>query len=227
LNAEDSGLTDIRMPIYLRAAVSSLDPKVPWGRLPDPVRSKIPTAAMPAPPSPRVAGLYTFGDGQSPSSPQDVRLTSFVQSDDRSYLSPSLEISTYASGSSQVQEIKRTASSLVIGHDALGRRSFELDSRDPVRYARTLDSYHTPGEGPDCLAMQIAHERLHIAIRAGVIPADYGGALNMRLGLDASTEEVFVDEAVDASNFFGCFNCVQIGGRNFGVGSRRTGLITR
>jgi hypothetical protein len=111
-------------------------PKVPWGRLPDPVRSKIPTAAMPAPPSPRVAGLYTFGDGQAPSSPQDVRLTSFVQSDDHSYLSPSLEISSYASGSSQVQEIRRTASSLVIGHDALGRRSFELDSRDPVRSRR-------------------------------------------------------------------------------------------
>lgn len=65
-------------------------------------------------------------------SPQDVRITSFVQADDRSYLSASVETSTYANGSSQLQGITRTDGELVLGYDALGRRSFEYDSRDPM-----------------------------------------------------------------------------------------------
>jgi hypothetical protein len=86
--------------------------------------------------STRLAGLFTYGNGESASSPPDVRLTAFSRSQDASYVSPSLENSSYSSGSSQVQGIARTGSSLVIGHDAFGRRSYEYDSFDSVRSRR-------------------------------------------------------------------------------------------
>lgn len=96
--------------------------------------------------SPRLAGYYTYGTGQAATSPPDVRLTSFVRGDNpmggtcnsgsNCYLSPSVETSTYTNGSGRVQGISRTGSNLVIGYDALGRRSFEYDSFDATRSRR-------------------------------------------------------------------------------------------
>ena len=122
----------------------------------------------------RLAGLFTYGDGQSATSPPDVRLTSFLRSDNptggacsstnRCYLSPSTETSTYASGSAQLQGITRTGSSLVVAHDALGRRSYDYDNFDPTRSRRDYTylpggqlgtiSGRTPGNAPYTVTMR-------------------------------------------------------------------------
>lgn len=96
--------------------------------------------------SPRVAGLYTYGNGEAASSPPDVRMSTFIKSENSSqaacslsnacYLSPSQENSIYSGGSGQVQALNRTDSSLVLGHDAMGRRSFEYDSFQAVNSRR-------------------------------------------------------------------------------------------
>jgi YD repeat-containing protein len=78
--------------------------------------------------STRLAGLYTYGNGESATSPPDVRLTSFIKgagTSGASYTSPSAETYTYLSGSGQSQQINRTGGNLVLGYDALGRRSFD------------------------------------------------------------------------------------------------------
>ncbi|MBA3405257.1 MAG: hypothetical protein H0U13_11350 [Gemmatimonadaceae bacterium] len=94
----------------------------------------------------RVAGLYSYGNGQGATSPSDARLTSFNRSDNdsgaacdsfnRCYVSPSTESVAYTSGSSQPQGVSRAASSLVLGHDAHGRRTFDYDNFDSVRSRR-------------------------------------------------------------------------------------------
>ncbi|MDQ3341016.1 MAG: hypothetical protein M4D80_38145 [Myxococcota bacterium] len=105
-----------------------------------------PTSADCSTSSPRVAGLYTYGNAESASSPPDARLSSFIKSENtsgaacsttnRCYLSPSNESSTYAGGSGQPQGVTRTGSSLVLTHDALGRRTSEYDNFDNPRSLR-------------------------------------------------------------------------------------------
>jgi hypothetical protein len=89
--------------------------------------------------SPNLARLFTYGDGQGPTSPPDVRLTSYVNgagTAGSSYTSPSVETGAYSSGSGQVQQITRTGSNLVIGYDAIGRRSFDYQSSDAGKSRR-------------------------------------------------------------------------------------------
>ena len=137
-------------------------------------RSTQPTGSDCATSATRLAGLFTYGDGQSATSPPDVRLTSFLRSDNptggacsstnRCYLSPSTETSTYASGSAQLQGITRTGSSLVVAHDALGRRSYDYDNFDPTRSRRDYTylpggqlgtiSGRTPGNAPYTVTMR-------------------------------------------------------------------------
>jgi YD repeat-containing protein len=101
--------------------------------------STAPTAAHCVQSSALAAGLYTYGNGQSATSPPDVRLTSFIRAEgaaSTSYTSPAIETSQYSFGSSQVGSISRTGSTLTMSHDGLGRRSFEYDSFDSVRSRR-------------------------------------------------------------------------------------------
>ncbi|MBP9085949.1 MAG: hypothetical protein KBG15_07505, partial [Kofleriaceae bacterium] len=50
---------------------------------------------------------------------------------------PCSKISSYTSGSGKITGIARTAGgSLAMGHDGLGRRTFDYDSLDPVRSRR-------------------------------------------------------------------------------------------
>ena len=89
--------------------------------------------------SSRLAGLYSFGDGQSGISPPDVRITSFINAggtSGASYTSPSTETYTYSSGSGQAQAVTRTGSNIVIGYDALGRRTFDYNSTDQTSSRR-------------------------------------------------------------------------------------------
>jgi hypothetical protein len=95
--------------------------------------SSLPSSSDCVTSSQKLAGLYTYGNGQSASSPPDVRLTSFIKgagTTGASYTSPSTETYTYSSGSGQTQQINRTGSNIEIGYDALGRRSFDKDSAD-------------------------------------------------------------------------------------------------
>jgi RHS repeat-associated protein len=100
--------------------------------------STFPSASDCTESSSRLAGLFTFGNGESASQPADVRRTSFVRGQNASYVSPSLESSTYTNGSSQVQGITRSggAANMTIVHDALGRRSYEFDTFDATRSRR-------------------------------------------------------------------------------------------
>jgi hypothetical protein len=82
--------------------------------------------------SPLAAALFTYGNGELPTSPPDVRMTQFLRSEFGTYVSPSSETATYSSGSSQVQQV----GSLVLGHDALGRRSYEYNNFDSTRSRR-------------------------------------------------------------------------------------------
>ena len=87
----------------------------------------------------RIGGLFTYGNGQSATSPPDVRLTSYIKkagTDGASYTSPSTETYTYLSGSGQAQQINRTGSNIVLGYDTLGRRSFDYDSSDATKSRR-------------------------------------------------------------------------------------------
>nr|MBA3406108.1 RHS repeat protein [Gemmatimonadaceae bacterium] len=99
-----------------------------------------PTSANCDTSSTRLAGLFTYGDGQSASSPPDVRLTSFIKgagtATSASYTSPSTETSTYLGGSGQTQQINRTGSNIVIGYDLLGRRTFEYSTADATKSRR-------------------------------------------------------------------------------------------
>lgn len=104
-----------------------------------------PTAADCASATPRTVALASFGNGESATSPQDVRRSVVLRSDtvgstcdpsDPCYVSPSAETYGYVSGSGQVQSISRLGSVLSFHHDAVGRRSFEFDSADPVRSRR-------------------------------------------------------------------------------------------
>jgi hypothetical protein len=96
-----------------------------------------PTSANCVTSDPLLAGLHTFGNGQSATSPPDVRLTSFTRAQGASYVSPSVETSTYSSGSARVTGITRSTSSMVIGYDDLGRRTFENESFDSTRSKRS------------------------------------------------------------------------------------------
>jgi YD repeat-containing protein len=90
-------------------------------------------------PSSRLGALFTYGDGQGATSPPDARLTTFIKNAGTSgatYTSPSVETSAYSSGSAQVQSISRTGSDLVIGHDTIGRRTFEYSTADPTKSRR-------------------------------------------------------------------------------------------
>ena len=105
-----------------------------------------PTASDCTTSSPRIAGLFTYGNAESASSPPDVRLSTFLKSENtsgaacsatnRCYASPSSESSTYAGGSAQLQGISRSSSSQVVTHDALGRRTSDYDSFDTPRSLR-------------------------------------------------------------------------------------------
>lgn len=122
--ANDPSLQDCQLPQTTTA----------WGVLPKDAQ-RTPAGLRLRPPA-RAAGLFTYGNGVSATSPQDVRLTSVVQAEDRSYMSPSVEASIYASGSGQVQRVARSGGDLVVGYDALGRRLYDFDARDPVRSRR-------------------------------------------------------------------------------------------
>lgn len=111
--------------------------------------STSPTSADCTTNSTRLAGLFTYGNGdpsKSPPEPPDVRLSAFLRSESNNatskYVSGSVETLSYASGSGQVLGVTRTGSSLVIGYDALGRRSFEYDSASPTTSRR--DYYYLP-----------------------------------------------------------------------------------
>jgi len=84
----------------------------------------------------RTASIVTYNDGASASQPVDTRATQYIRTENGSYISPATETMTYAGGSTQLQGLSRGASTMVVGHDALGRRSFEYDSIDPVRSRR-------------------------------------------------------------------------------------------
>jgi hypothetical protein len=108
------------------------------------------------------------------------------------------------------------------------------DGREVYYYGRTIDSYWTPGEGPQCLAAMIAHERLHprnpFRMRD---PADYTwnaraqGVRSMPFYSVDRLEEDFVDEAVDAIGGRGCFRCAGIAGLNVGFSGQPSGLLPR
>jgi YD repeat-containing protein len=96
----------------------------------------LPTSTDCSSSSSRLAGLFTYGNGEGATSPPDVRKTAFLKGDGGSYVSPSTETMTYSGGSGQLQTITRTGSALTIAYDALGRRSYEYDSFDTSRSRR-------------------------------------------------------------------------------------------
>lgn len=98
--------------------------------------------------SARLAALFTYGDGQTASTPPDVRMTSFIKNAGAvkaRYTSPSIESSVYSNGSGQVQQVARNGSNLIIAYDGLGRRISEYDSRDATKSLRSY-SYLPNGQ---------------------------------------------------------------------------------
>lgn len=101
----------------------------------------MPSAVDCATPTKRTASIFTYGNGESATSPADARTSSqiFTEACDGNspcYESSSIEQFVYSSGSSQVQTVNRTGNSLVIAHDTMGRRIYEYDDFDPVRSRR-------------------------------------------------------------------------------------------
>ncbi|MBP9204513.1 MAG: hypothetical protein KBG28_11140 [Kofleriaceae bacterium] len=85
----------------------------------------------------KMGGLFTYHDGASATAPPDVRSVAHIRRADYNTLDG--DVSTYAGGSGQVQTFTRDAAgsnTMVVGHDALGRRSFEYDAFDATRSRR-------------------------------------------------------------------------------------------
>ena len=85
----------------------------------------------------KMGGLFTYHDGASATAPPDVRSVAHIRRADYNTLDG--DVSTYAGGSGQVQTFTRDAAgtnTMVLGHDALGRRSFEYDAFDATRSRR-------------------------------------------------------------------------------------------
>ena len=90
--------------------------------------------------SARLVAQHTYNDGASALAPPDTRASSFTNhiAGAGPYQSTATETYTYAgAGSGRVTTISRGAGNdLVLGYDALGRRSFDYDSIDPTRSRR-------------------------------------------------------------------------------------------
>ena len=144
-----------------------------------------PTSADCVETSPRLAALHAFNDGASASAPVDTRLSSFMRTENASYVSPAKEYPSYSAGSSRNQGVTRTGSSLVLGYDGLGRRSFEYDSFDPSRSRRDY-SYLPNGQ---------------LGTVSGFTPANTAYAITMRY--DERGRPVTMSTLDYATNIFG------------------------
>lgn len=141
--------------------------------------------------SSKLAGLFTYGDGESATSPPDVRKTSFIKgagTSGASYTSPSTETYTYSSGSGQTQQINRTGSNIVIGYDTLGRRTFEYQSTSATLSRRDY-TYLPNGQLGKVTGRDLAGQRYTIEVRYD----EEGRPLTIASGTDAY--ELFWDDA--------------------------------
>lgn len=85
--------------------------------------------------SARLRALVTFHDGASATQPPDTRNTSYLKAN--LYTNGLTDTSSYSSGSGRVVQITRAANNhLVLGYDALGRRSYDYDDFDATRSRR-------------------------------------------------------------------------------------------
>ena len=162
------------------------------------VGSTNPTSADCVETSPRLAALHAFNDGASTTAPVDTRFSSFTRTENASYVSPAKEYPSYSGGSSQNQGTTRTGSSLVIGYDGLGRRSFEYDSFDPSRSSRSYSylpngqlgtvSGFTPANVPYSISMRYDERGRPLTIAI----VEYGTNF---LGAPRDAYELFWDDA--------------------------------
>jgi YD repeat-containing protein len=84
--------------------------------------------------SSKLAGLYTFHDGAIATQPPDVRSTAHLKA--TGYTKTAADTYGYVNGSGKVTQVTRSGSTLVVTHDAIGRRLHDYDSFDATRSRR-------------------------------------------------------------------------------------------
>lgn len=145
-----------------------------------------PTASDCMTTSAQLASLVTYNDGVDAAHPVDTRATSFTRTESGSYVSPATEVASYLGGSSQLQSISRGASTMVIAHDGLGRRSHEYDSIDPVRSRR--DYTYTPNGQLDTI---IGRTPTNLLYSVGFRYDDRGRPITIATTLDGYSRDSY------------------------------------
>jgi len=76
----------------------------------------------------KLAGLFSYGNGQSSTSPPDARLSAVIQAGSAQYVSSAPEVYTYTGGVARPTSVTRGDGNLVVGYDGIGRRAFEYQA---------------------------------------------------------------------------------------------------
>jgi RHS repeat-associated protein len=135
-------------------------------------------------PSARLAGLFVYGNGQFAGSPADARVTSYVNVPGL-YTSASLESYSYAAGSPQIQSVTHAGGSIVLLHDAVGRRIADYSMTAGVTDSASRRDYsylpngqlgtvegETPGHEPYLVTMRYDTEGRPITLSRSSGPAE-------------------------------------------------------